>query len=155
MSPVGKNSWLLPFFPYSSSQSRQRLIDSLAQTTHDSLLPYELRTPRVSSPDVDREFPAPYRSTIVTRAPMRLRLSAVHAPKLPPPTTTMSGAALRIAGLPEAGCSTSARAGSERRTPACLRKSRRSTAMPDVRGRQRVWARGRTASEAAGVAGAV
>src|SRR5438105_15182090 len=47
---------------------------------------------RVSSPELDREFPAPHASTKVTRTPLRSSDSAVHPPNAPAPTTTMCGA---------------------------------------------------------------
>ncbi len=82
--------------PHSSSNAIHFFIASRAQSIQTSpsspgRSPYEERTPRVSSPDVDRALPAPYASTIVTFAPILRRLSAVQPPHAPAPTTTMSG----------------------------------------------------------------
>src|SRR5215467_8354812 len=82
--------------PHSSSNVIQRFIDSRAQSIHSSpsvprLSPYDDRTPRVSSPDVDRALPGPYASTSVTLTPCLRRLYAVKLPHRPAPTTTTSG----------------------------------------------------------------
>src|SRR6185503_14505628 len=87
---------------HSSSHSAQRWIACLAHTTQLSRLPYELRTPRVSSPDVERELPGPYMSMSVTLAPMRCRCSAVQPPNAPAPITAISEADDVIAGAPMA-----------------------------------------------------
>src|SRR5687767_9602241 len=63
-SPVVTKRRILRSRPHSSSHAFQRWIERLAHCIHRSpsggtLSPYELRTPRVSSPDVEREFPGP------------------------------------------------------------------------------------------------
>src|SRR5262245_49460420 len=91
-SPVVKKTCILSGFAYSASHCFQRCMATRAHCIHSSPFgrsPYELRTPRVSSPDVERELPGPSMSTSVTLAPMRRRLSAVHPPQAPAPTTTM------------------------------------------------------------------
>src|SRR2546422_4824048 len=44
--------------------------------------------PRVSPPELAREWPGPQASTRVTRVPRRSRWSAVQPPNAPAPTTT-------------------------------------------------------------------
>src|SRR5688572_13651844 len=56
--------------------------------------PYDERTPRVSSPEVERALPGPYASTSVTLRPRWRRLSAVKLPQAPAPMTTTSDAAV-------------------------------------------------------------
>ncbi len=72
-SPVLKKSRTFIWRPHSASNFVHRSIARFAQVAHSSALaprsPYELRTPRVSSPDVAREFPGPYASTSLTDAP--------------------------------------------------------------------------------------
>src|SRR6185369_2146363 len=85
--------------PHSSSNATHRRIDSRAHNVHISPCwpvrsPYDERTPRVSSPDVDRELPGPYASTSVTLAPRRRRFMAVKLPHPPAPMTTTSGDAV-------------------------------------------------------------
>src|SRR5262245_2632123 len=77
MSPVLKNRRTFISRPHSSSNLDQRSIASLAHviqsSAHRPLSPYDERTPRVSSPEVERELPGPYASTKVTDAPSCLR----------------------------------------------------------------------------------
>src|SRR5258705_14192 len=85
-SPVVWNtrSWVVR--PNSSSHAFHRFIASLAQRAQSTpwgRSPYDERTPRVSSPDVDRELPGPHVSTSVRRAPIFRRWYAVHPPNAP------------------------------------------------------------------------
>ena len=72
-SPVLKNKRTFICRPHSASNAVHRSMARFAQVVHNSARmprsPYELRTPRVSSPDVARELPGPYASTSLTRAP--------------------------------------------------------------------------------------
>ncbi len=58
---------------------------------------------RVSSPELEREFPAPQGSSKVTRYPARSRNSAVQPPKAPAPDTTR-GLPLSMPGAKTSGC---------------------------------------------------
>src|SRR5438132_409911 len=73
-------------------ESRAHIVQS--SPSGPFLSPYEERTPRVSSPDVERALPGPYASTSVTFAPIFWRLRAVKLPQTPAPMTTISGEAL-------------------------------------------------------------
>src|SRR5262245_38577267 len=80
---------------------------------------------RDSSPELDRECPAPYDSSSATCCPRRARASAVHAPNTPAPTTTTSYAFMLIAPVSyptenKAARTTSIRSQCEVRNPACF-----------------------------------
>src|ERR1035437_8616394 len=109
-SPHWKRCRIFISLPHVASNSIHFAIALRAQRAQTSPAgatrsPYELRTPRVSSPEVDRAFPGPHSSIISTFAPFCWRFSAVHPPQHPAPITTTSYAARRLltAGAATAG----------------------------------------------------
>ena len=124
-SPVVWKTFACIVRPNSSSHAFHRLIASVAhraQSTPCGRSPYDVRTPRVSSPDVDRELPGPHVSMSVTRAPIFRRWYAVHPPNAPAPMTAMSGDFWPMTAGARRGAGAAAAAAARARPPLTQRR---------------------------------